>query len=165
MERINAQVQWISYLVFFMFCVACTEPLMEASDTQKEPSVAAQIASLRADGFQIFDYVDETTGDTVIMQQYYIAFLNSGANRSQSKTEADSLQVLHLEHLGRMYEAGYADISGPMGEEGDLRGLTIYNVPTKAMADSLANLDPMVKAGRLKIDIKPWWAAKGYCLR
>jgi uncharacterized protein YciI len=120
---------------------------------------------LTAKGFQIFDYVDEKTKDTVLMQQYFIAFLKSGPNRSQTKAEADSLQSLHLAHLGRMYEEGFADISGPFGDDGEIRGITIYNVPTLEMADSLANMDPMVKAGRLVIEIHPWWAAKGFPLR
>ena len=93
------------------------------------------------------------------------SFLKKGANRSQSKEEADSLQSLHLAHLGRMYEEGFADISGPFGDDGDIRGITIYNVPTRNIADSLANMDPMVKSGRLQIEIHPWWAAKGFPLR
>jgi len=64
-----------------------------------------------------------------------------------------------------MNEMGYADISGPFGDDGEIRGITIYNVPTLRMADSLANMDPMVKAGRLIIEVHPWWAAKGFGLR
>ena len=120
---------------------------------------------LTAKGFEIFDYVDEKTKDTVLMQQYFIAFLKKGPNRSQNKEEADSLQALHMAHLGKMYDEGYADISGPFGDDGDIRGITIYNTPTLEIADSLANSDPMVKAGRLKIEIHPWWAAKGFPLR
>jgi len=120
---------------------------------------------LLSKGFQIFDYVDDKTKDTILMQQYYMAFLKSGPSKSQNKQELDSLQKLHLSHLSRMYEMGYADISGPFGDNGEIRGITIYNVPTFEMADSLANLDPMVKAGRLEIEIHPWWAAKGYPLR
>jgi len=33
------------------------------------------------------------------------------------------------------------------------------------MADSLANSDPMVKAGCLVIELHPWWAGKGFPLR
>ncbi|WP_299676612.1 YciI family protein [uncultured Dokdonia sp.] len=128
-------------------------------------SVASQIATLKADGFQIFNYVDEATGDTVIMQQYYMAFLKKGLNRDQSEEEATKLQKAHQAYLGRMYELGYADISGPFGDDGELRGITVYNVPTLKMADSLANLDSMMKAGRLKVEIKPWWVGKGYPLR
>lgn len=116
-------------------------------------------------GYQLFDYVDPDTRDTILMQQYFIAFLKRGPNRSQDSLEASKLQEAHLKHLGRMYDLGYADISGPFGDDGDIRGITIYNVPTFQMADSLANLDPMVKAGRLLIEIHPWWAAKGFPLR
>ena len=34
--------------------------------------------------------------------------------------------------------------------------MTIYNVPTQKMADSLANADPMFKAGRLAIETHSW---------
>jgi hypothetical protein len=79
---------------------------------------------LTAKGFQTFDYVDETTKDTILMQQYFMVFLKKGISRSQTKKEADSLQTLHLEHLGKMYELGFADISGPFGDDGEIRGIT-----------------------------------------
>ena len=45
----------------------------------KHNQTTAQLkADLLEGGYQTFDYVDEETGDTVIMQQYYIAFLNRG---------------------------------------------------------------------------------------
>ncbi len=132
---------------------------------EKKQSAASQIAELKDAGYQIFDYVDEESGDTIIMQEYYMAFLKRGPNQNQSKKETDSLQSLHREHLGRMYKEGFADISGPFEDDQDTRGITIYNVPKLKMADSLANLDPMVKAGRLVIEIRPWWAEKGLLLR
>ncbi len=134
-------------------------------DHHPKKSIAQVKKELKEDGYEIFDYVDEKTKDTVIMQQYFIAFLKSGPNRSQGEEEANKLQEAHLAHLGKMYEMGYADISGPFGDDGDIRGITIYNVPTLKMADSLANADPAVKAGRLVIEVHPWWAAKGFPLR
>lgn len=162
----------LSLLVFTIIMVSCTKEVKQVEQATvkkdiefKEKSAKQLKAELTAKGFKIFDYVDEKTKDTVIMQQYFMAFLKRGENRSQNKAEADSLQALHLAHLGKMYELGYADISGPFGDDGDIRGVTIYNVPTLQMADSLANADPMVKAGRLIIEIHPWWAAKGFPLR
>ena len=93
------------------------------------------------------------------MQQYFIAFLKKGPIRGQNEEETEDLQKAHLAHLSKMYELGYADISGPFGDDGAIRGITIYNVPTLKMADSLAKADPMVKAGRLAIEVHPWWAA------
>lgn len=156
--------------VILIFSIACKpeihrEYIMEPCPEDEKKSVASLKKQLEEDGFQTFDYVDEETGDTIIMQQYYIAFLKRGANRTESKKEADSLQALHLEHLGAMYEKGYADISGPFGDNQDIRGITIYNVPTLQMADSLANMDPMVQAGWLEIEVRPWWAGKGFPLR
>ncbi|MGB5817873.1 MAG: hypothetical protein WBG90_00210 [Saonia sp.] len=153
---------------FFVLCACKQENTKENTTTVTEEvvkTVKQRKAELTKKGFQIFEYVDEKTKDTVLMQQYFIAFLKSGPDRSQSKAETDSLQMLHLAHLSSMYEKGYADISGPFGDDGDIRGLTIYNTPTLAMADSLANSDPMVKAGRLVIEMHPWWAAKGFPLR
>tara|TARA_R110002050_G_scaffold248050_2_gene385840 strand:+ start:201 stop:695 length:495 start_codon:yes stop_codon:yes gene_type:complete len=159
------------YLLFTSILVyGCQTKIEKKFITEPCPEkVKISIAELKEEltekGFQTFDYVDEKTGDTILMQQYFIAFLKTGPNRSQSKEAADSLQSLHLAHLGSMYEEGLADISGPFGDDGDIRGITIYNVPTQKMADSLANMDPMVKSGRLQIEIHPWWAAKGFHLR
>jgi len=163
MERIRTIL-----LVGLLIVFACkeaenSEQIVEVDAPKK--SMAQVKKELTDKGFQIFDYVDEETKDTVIMQQYFIAFLKRGSERSQDKAATDSLQALHMAHLGRMYEEGYADISGPFGDDGDIRGITIYNVPTLQMADSLANLDPSVQAGRLEIEVHPWWAAKGFPLR
>lgn len=158
-----------------LVCWACkdnakitTEPIVnaikEVIEIEKK-SMSQLKEELTAQGFQTFDYVDEKTQDTILMQQYFIAFLKRGLVRNQNEEEANRLQNEHLAHLGKMYELGYADISGPFGDDGDIRGITIYNVPTQKMADSLANSDPMVIAGRLQIEIHPWWAAKGFSLR
>jgi uncharacterized protein YciI len=154
-------------IVLFQFvsCKPEQKKEAEAVEVVKEKSIREINDELISKGYKTFDYVDEATKDTMLMQQYFIAFLKRGPNRSQSKAEADSLQALHLEHLGRMYNEGYADISGPFGDDGDIRGITIYNTPTIELADSLANMDPMVKSGRLVIEIHPWWAAKGFPLR
>lgn len=134
-------------------------------ETITEQSTANIKAKLTQEGYQIFDYVNEKTKDTVLMQQYFIAFLKRGPIRNQNEEESAMLQKEHMAHLGKMYDLGFADISGPFGDDGDIRGITIYNVPTLKMADSLANSDPMVKAGRLVIEMHPWWAGKGFPLR
>lgn len=132
---------------------------------EEKPSVAALKAELKAKGFETFDYVDPKTQDTILMQKYFMAFLKKGPIRSQNEEVDKGLQEEHLEHLSRMYEEGFADLIGPFDDDGDIRGITVYNVPNKKMADSLANLDPMVKAGRLAVEIRPWWCAKGQSLR
>ncbi len=160
------RVVLIIALVFAI--ISCKESTKEENlfvFEKKEKAKSTLKKELVDQGYEIFDYVDEKTKDTVLMQQYFIAFLKEGPDRSQDQAVADSLQVLHMAHLGKMYDMGYADISGPFGDDGNIKGITIYNTPTLEMADSLANADPMVKSGRLIIEMHPWWAAKGFSLR
>jgi uncharacterized protein YciI len=158
-------------LAIIILIVACKAETNDSIEIVEQPietiekSTKSLKEELTAKGFELFDYVDEKTQDTVIMQKYFIAFLKKGPNRSQPEEEANKLQAAHMAHLGKMYELGYADISGPFDDDSDISGITIYNVPTFKIADSLANADPMVKAGRLVIEIHPWWAAKGFPLR
>ncbi|MCF7559466.1 YciI family protein [Sabulilitoribacter multivorans] len=141
------------------------DSIIEVIETPITKSTKQIKEELTSKGFKTFDYIDDKTQDTILMQQYFIAFLKRGPIRGQNEEEAAELQKEHLAYLAKMYDLGYADISGPFGDDGDIRGITIYNVPTQKMADSLANADPMVKAGRLEIEIHPWWAAKGFPLR
>ena len=132
---------------------------------KQELSVSELKKKLVEEGYEVFDYVDVKTKDTILMQQYFMAFLKEGPIRNQNEEEAVLLQEEHIGHLSKMYDLGYADISGPFEDNGSIKGVTIYNVPTLKIADSLAQSDPMVKAGRLVIEIHPWWAAKGFHLR
>lgn len=114
---------------------------------------------LKKEGYQTFSYKEGDT--TYLMQQYYMVFLKSGPIRSQDSTEAAELQKEHLAHLTKLYEEGFTSLTGPMGDDGDIRGIVVFNTATQKEADSLANLDPMVKAGRLVVEVHPWWVAKG----
>ena len=122
-------------------------------------SIEEQAQALAEKGYQTFIY--EEGGEKHLMQQYFLVFLKSGKNRSQDSVTAAALQEQHMAHLNRMAAEGYMSLAGPMGDDGALRGISVYHTPTLEMADSLANLDPMVKAGRLEVEIHPWWAAKG----
>ena len=163
--------KYISLILIAIFSVACNnsngnqKQKIERKHEEIKKFSPTEIKKLTDKGFKIIEFIDPKTKDTILMQQYFMAFLKKGKNREQSKQTADSLQRLHLAHLKKMYDSGYADISGPFGDLGDISGVTIYNVPTIEMADSLANSDPSVKAGRLEIEMHPWWAGKGYSLR
>lgn len=133
------------------------------ADSLVKNDIAEMEARLKKDGYQTFSYKDGDT--TYLMQQYYMVFLKSGPTRSQDSTEAAELQKQHMAHLSRMYEEGYTSLTGPMGVDGDLRGIVVYNTPTLEEADSLARLDPMVQAGRLIVEVHPWWVAKGGTLK
>ena len=90
-----------------------------------------------------------------------MVFLKTGPNRDQDSLSLAKLQQQHMAHLERMGNEGYASLIGPFEDSSDIKGIAVYNTRTLKEADSLANLDPMVKAGRLTIEVHPWWTAKG----
>ncbi len=94
------------------------------------------------------------------MKTYYMVFLKKGPNRDQDSATVAKLQEQHIAHLNKMADAGKMDLAGPFMDNGEIRGICVYNVATKEEAEKLANEDPMVKAGRLIVEIHPWYAAK-----
>lgn len=114
---------------------------------------------LQSKGYKTFTYEEGDT--TYLMQQYFLVLLKAGPNRNQDSTETANLQKQHLAHLERMGREGYASLIGPLENHAEIMGIAVYNTPSIQQADSLANLDPMVKAGRLKVEVYPWWTAKG----
>ncbi|MDW3212228.1 MAG: YciI family protein [Reichenbachiella sp.] len=111
-----------------------------------------------------FEYQDGDT--TYIMKQYFMGFLM----RVPDKPELDSakvmeIQLAHQNYMSENAKTGTLLVAGPFGDDGDMRGIVIYDVATKAEADSIISNDPAVKAGRLAIDVKLWWAAKGSVLK
>lgn len=139
------------------------DPAEVESAIENMPHVQEQARLLKEDGYNTFVIEEEDT--TYLMQQYYIVFLRRGENRSQDSTAAAKLQKQHMAHLNRMGSEGYMSLAGPFGDDGDIRGIAVYNTPTLEMADSLARLDPAVQAGRLEVEIHPWWAAKASALK
>ncbi len=144
---------------------SCEQPVEKVRGIPSDSRVEAELQDatvnaeeLKKKGYQVFTYEEGDT--TYLMQQYYIVFLKKGENRSQDSTAAAKLQEQHMAHLNRMYNEGYSSLAGPMGDDGEIRGIVVYNTATQGETDSLARLDPMVKAGRLKVEVLPWWVSK-----
>lgn len=106
----------------------------------------------------------EWGGTTRVMQKYFVVFLKSGPKRNQNKEKAAEIQKQHLDYLSRLYETGKTSLTGPLEGDGDIRGIVVYNTVTLEEAKRLAEGDPAVKAGRLVVEVHPWWAAKGSVL-
>jgi uncharacterized protein YciI len=107
----------------------------------------------------------ENDGKEYTMKQYFVCFLKKGTHRSHSKEEAGKIQEAHLNHLTNMYNLGLISLVGPYGDDGDIRGMTVFNVANIEEAIWWANQDPAVKSGRLTVEVHPWWTASGRQLR
>lgn len=77
-------------LVLMVFVVSCKDHKKSSLPVKNEIVIGKQTISqikkkLESEGFQTFDYIDGKTKDTILMQQYFIAFLKTGPNRGQSE--------------------------------------------------------------------------------
>src|SRR5262245_39404243 len=87
---------------------------------------------------------------------YYLGLLYKGSVRTQSPDEVQKIQAAHLGHLESLYKQGVLLIAGPMGDDGDLRGIVVLKVKSLEEAQAIINEDPAVKAGRLRVELHPW---------
>ncbi len=95
------------------------------------------------------------------MKQYWMVFLKKGPIRDQDSVTAAKIQEGHMANIGRLAALGKILVAGPFGDDGDLRGIFIMDCKDEAEVRELCSTDPAVKAGRLAVEIHPWWTAKG----
>lgn len=101
----------------------------------------------------------------VEFDKHYLVLLKRAPHApSMEKAALEKLQAAHLAHLTRMAEIGKLVLAGPFDEQDDvaMRGACIYRTATKGEARALAEQDPMVKAGRLQVEVLAWYTEKGY---
>jgi len=92
------------------------------------------------------------------MKQYFVGLIYRVPDAPKiSEEEAAALQKGHLDNIFRLADEGRMVLAGPFGDDGDLRGLFFYNVETLEEAEALVATDPAVKAGRLRVELHPWW--------
>ncbi len=116
--------------------------------------------ALAQDEFEMKD------GDTTyIMKKYYFCLLKRGPNKDLDSLQLVDIQKGHLAHIDSLAKAGKIAIAGPFESKGDMRGILIFNnVSSVDEVIKLQSGDPAVKAGRLIVEVLPWWAAKGSIL-
>lgn len=92
------------------------------------------------------------------MSQYFVGLIYRGEKWTpEVNAETMRIQKAHLANIGKLAETGLLVLAGPFGDDGKLRGLFIFDVKTMEEARKLADSDPAVQAGRLRVELHPWW--------
>jgi hypothetical protein len=75
----------------------------------------------------------------------------------------DRLQAEHIAYLSGLRERGLVVANGPVLGQPDpaLRGLTFFRTGSPAQTRRLAEDDPLVHAGRLRVDVMTFWCQPG----
>ncbi len=101
----------------------------------------------------------ETGADAYGMRKYVLAYLKAGPNRDQDSLETVMIQRAHLDNITRLAKAGKLVVAGPFLDEGEVRGIYVFAVETIEEARELTSTDPAIQAGRLIMDLHPWYSS------
>ena len=93
--------------------------------------------------------------------KYVVGLMTRGSAELPPGANAQELQKGHLANLNKLWEEGLLLASGPITDSGDLRGLLILRGDAGAAFEARMAEDPLVKAGRLKVTLKPWMGPSG----
>ncbi len=66
-----------------------------------------------------------------------------------------------MANINKMAESGKLQIAGPFGDDGNWRGIFIFDVATEEEVKELLKDDPAIQSGRLAYEIHPWWTLPG----
>lgn len=99
------------------------------------------------------------------LKPYFMVLLKKGANRTQDSVSAAKIQRGHMENINKLAAEGYLNVAGPFLDEGDLRGIFVFDCSTEDSVKTFLELDPAIRSGRLAYEIHPWMTQKGTCFK
>ena len=137
--------------VFFLLAACSETPEVTETPKAEEPeSMNTQFDPKLAEKLGADDYG---------MKNYVMAFLKVGPNRDQDSATAAQIQRAHLDNINRLVAEKKMIVAGPFLDDTDIRGIFIFNVSTIEEAEALTLTDPAVKAGRLIMELHPWYGS------
>lgn len=145
-------IQLFTLFLFTIGILACNQPMIRSGE--QEDSIPKPVEN----GFDAA-LAERLGADEYGMHQYVMAFLKKGPNRDQPEEEANELQKAHMANIGRLAEEGKLVLAGPFMDDGDVRGIYIFDVKTIEEAKALTETDPAIQAGRLIMDLHPWYGS------
>ena len=95
------------------------------------------------------------------MGEFFLVLLKKGpAWTAERNDRTKAIQEGHMANIKAMWEAKKLVVAGPMGDDGDTRGVFVFKTANRDEAAALTAADPAVKAGRLVPEIHSWWVEK-----
>jgi uncharacterized protein YciI len=99
------------------------------------------------------------------LKPYFFVILKKGPNRSQDSVTAEKIQKGHIDNINRLAAAGKLNVAGPFLDDGDMRGIFVFDCGSEDSVRTMVEADPAIKAGRLTYELHPWMTQKGTCFK
>ena len=127
----------------------------------EDPGVKAGLFTMEGSSFMAPENWFGTWAAFPNFEKVFFGFLVSGPNRGQDAETAKRLQAEHLAYMDGQAKEGKLVMAGPFTADGVRRGIVVYRVADEAEARRRGEGDPMVKAGRLALELHPWQVPQG----
>ena len=100
------------------------------------------------------------------MKQYFFGFMVKGEKWAEPRKQDESTELMkqHLAYIRTQAEAGKYKLAGPFLDDGRIRGFLIINAGSADEAREIVSGDPMVKIGRMAVEIHPAMFADVSCV-
>ena len=138
-------------LLFILF-VSCV--IIACSNEHQQPNISTTQPGK-------YDLNKDSTVYTEEMKRFWLVLLQKGPNRNQDSISAEKIQAAHMANINRLAKEGKIIMAGPIGVDGDLRGIFLMNCADSTEVENFVKTDSAVITGRLIMKYYPWWAAKG----
>lgn len=134
----------------------------ESGDEMKSWTVKWAIQYKRKQPLPIEKYVQQELSKG---KQYYIALFKKGPKHA-TMDSVTTKQVIakHLSHLFSLHRDGKLNIMGPIMDDSDIAGISIYNVASREEVVQLIESDEAFKSGRITYELYSWFSILGYKL-
>lgn len=108
---------------------------------------------------KVENYGNKYGADEYGMKRYVMALLKRGPNRHHDSATVARIQKGHMDNISRMAENGDLVLAGPFLDDGEIRGIYIFNTETIEDAKALTKSDPAIQSGRLIMELHPWYGS------
>jgi uncharacterized protein YciI len=98
-------------------------------------------------------------------KRYTLRIYRRGPKRDQDEETSRRIQVGHLKHIFALKERGVLLVNGPLVDDDDIRGIGIFDIEDIEEVRRIDSQDPAVVAGRLTVEVHPWFGQPGDGLR
>jgi uncharacterized protein len=143
-----------------LFVFSAITVLVVVSGSGAIQQATSLLQQIRGSNKQIDEeMVKELSADDLGMKKYVLAFLKAGPKRDQDPETAAKLQQAHVANIGKLAEEGKLVLAGPFMDNGPLRGIYLFNTESLEEAKIWTETDPAVQAGRLEMELHPWYGS------
>lgn len=145
-----------------IFCLLAVLAVASPAANNQAGSLLKQIRSTDKTIDQ--EMIQELGADELGMRKYVMAFLKVGPNRDQDREAAAKLMQGHMDNIGQMAKEGKLLLAGPFMDNGSIRGIYVFKTEDIEEAKKWTETDPAIQAGRLEMELHPWYGSASLLL-